>query len=32
VIYNSENSNISHLRDITNFIKVCWKEIRWIYY
>jgi glycosyltransferase involved in cell wall biosynthesis len=28
VIYNSENSNISHLRDITNFIKVCWKEIR----
>jgi len=27
VIYNSEKSNISHFRDVINFIKVCLKEI-----
>ena len=27
VIYSAETSHISHLRDITNFIKVIWKEI-----
>ena len=27
VIYNDEKSNISHLRDIMNFIKVIWREI-----
>jgi len=27
VIYNNELSNINHTRDITNFVKVIWKEI-----